>query len=220
MKKLVGLVSVLCMLCVGGHLVFASASQQGCESSGGQAAGCGGSTTNEGGNARANGGDATAIGVGFGEGGNASSHSSSTAVGVNSLDNDLSVDTGVENTLTTGSTAHTGDNTIDGDTTTVEGDKVKVYSYGHAAAPAAERTDSISIGTVLGGIGLSQTSRFAKTEVHLDRLEAACAEGLYGEAGSTEYDENCVVVRKRQIKRLGNMSKTNDRGLFNLFGLF
>lgn len=91
-------------------------------------------------------------------------------------------------------------------------DNSKTYAYGHSGAPAALGTDGISVGTIFGGIGLSQTSTYAKTDNYITRLVEACKAGIMDEA-------ECKKSHRAAVNRLEKSSKRNDRGLFNLFGL-
>lgn len=151
------------------------------------------------------------------EGGNASSHSGSSS---RSISGSQSVSTGVGVAVSGGSTSAGGEASANnsGDTTVntqVDGDDhvTKVYSYGHSSAPAAVGTDSISVGTIFGGIGFSQTSVYTKTDNLITRLVQAHEAGVITDA---EFIESY----RKAIKRLENTSKRNDRGLLNMFGLF
>lgn len=91
--------------------------------------------------------------------------------------------------------------------------KMKVYSYGHSAAPAAAGTDAISVGTFLGGVGFSRTSAFSKTDQYLTRVVEACNTHVLSE-------DECLVEQRSTLKRLKKQSKKNDRTLFgDLFGI-
>jgi|GEM_PF-4879916 len=192
------------------------------------------SSTSNGGNATAFGGQGGQGGTGLGFGGSSNVDNdvrntvNTTDVNVNDISNRNSVRNRNSNRQSQGQIQGQGQSqstrsrsnsdqdqnqSANNEGVNVEGDKVKVYSYGHSAAPAALGTDSISVGTIFGGIGFSQTSTYAKTDNYITRLIEACkAEVMTKEECSTSY--------RKAMKRLENRSKSNDRGLLNAFGLF
>ena len=186
MKKLA---LTIALVLIGCQLAFAAASDQGCTSSGGQAAGCGGTTNN---------------GGGGGQGGNANNSTSNT--NTNGNINTNTADGGSAHARSTAS-ANNGGVNVGGSTT-----KVHSYSFGSASAPAAAQTDSVNVGTFLGGVGFSQTSMYAKDDLYLTRVREACADGVLTK-------EECQTEQKETLKRLKKDSRRDDRRLPNIFKL-
>jgi len=203
MKKGILIVGLLCALCLAMQIAFAAPGNSGNGGNNGNGGGInnpgvGGGNGGQGGSGGngGNGGQGGRGGAG-GSGGSATATStggSATAIG--GVSEASSTNEGVSNSTSVNAS-----------------DETKVYSYGHAVPTSALGTDGISIGTVFGGIGLSQTSTYAKTDNYIARLIEACKAGVMTE-------DECRTSHREALRRLENRSKSNDRGLLNMFGLF
>lgn len=194
MKKTVVSLAVLAVFAGFSTSVFAAASQQGCQSSGGQAAGCDGAEVQpmpvpppfQGGNNTAVG---VGVGVGIGQGGSAESSSSSSATGGSASVGDVSGGNVVNN-------IQVGDSNDDGTRSvrSVSQETVDVQYSGsyelknvpNAYAPSLGATSPCMGSTSLGGSGV----------------------GFGFSAGTTWHDKDCTI--RETARSFAGMGMNHD----------
>lgn len=200
MKKLLSLVFVFCVIC--STTALGAASDQGCDSSGNTAAGCGG-TTNNGGNG-GNGGSG-------GQGGNGGNSTVGAITNTNTANGGSVGD--VSNTSEGGSV----ENSVD-----VSGDSGSSYSYGAPSLSPALGTEALQLHSIFGGISVSNTEDYAVQIAELNTLSDLVKAEIITASEAREAALHSIKRlhwSSRPKRLLGVGPKSRGKHLFNLFGL-